>query len=134
MDYSFLVGISYDEGYYREIDHSYFIRPDVKNLYYDSDENLEESKQYSDSIPNQEVGNGNIFKRHDGGIRAQTIDGKSLHKNYYLGIIDIFQTFDIRKAAERAVKTKVKAMNDISSVEPDEYYERFIRRITRMLE
>jgi hypothetical protein len=50
---------------------------------------------------------------------------------YYLGIIDILQEWNWNKRAEHFLKTKIlcKPRAGLSAVPPDEYFERFKRRI-----
>lgn len=82
------------------------------------------AKQGSDGTevrsPNSQPIDNMLFER-DGGILSR--DGKRI---YYLGIIDTLTEFDMKKAAERNIKTLKypTRRNEISAQPPDEYAQR----------
>ncbi|CAF1072280.1 unnamed protein product [Adineta steineri] len=58
-----------------------------------------------------------------GGIPARTIDGQKL--SLYVGIIDILQSYQLRKKLEHTLKSVVTDGNQISVTNPNYYSDRF---------
>jgi 1-phosphatidylinositol-4-phosphate 5-kinase len=69
----------------------------------------------------------NCFRQHYGGIRSSDDHDKDFTEVYYLGIIDIFQTFNLRKRFEYSLKSLVakSGPDSLSSVDPAFYTRRF---------
>lgn len=74
-----------------------------------------------------------------GGLRASTYDGKLLDEIYYLGgsrltagIIDFFQTYNLRKKVERLYKSTTQEDN-FSSIDPEAYGLRFTAFMTSLI-
>lgn len=67
-----------------------------------------------------------------GGLRATVIEGPGI---YYMGIIDILQTWTLAKRLESFLKTRVlcRSHAGVSAIPPDAYAERFKRRVIRQL-
>lgn len=63
----------------------------------------------------------------DGGCAGQNPDGSPNNEIYFLGIIDILQTWNLAKKSERLAKVYLlnNKSNEISAAPPPEYAERF---------
>ena len=68
----------------------------------------------------------NIFCLDSGGIRESVPDGTKGENVYFLGIIDILQQYNTKKAAENFFKGFKYDRNEISAVHPKKYAERFV--------
>eukprot|EP00475_Leptophrys_vorax_P025488 TRINITY_DN35710_c0_g1_i1.p1 TRINITY_DN35710_c0_g1~~TRINITY_DN35710_c0_g1_i1.p1 ORF type:complete len:463 (-),score=128.24 TRINITY_DN35710_c0_g1_i1:124-1512(-) len=64
-----------------------------------------------------------------GGICARDDQGKLRPYHYFLGIIDILQPYNARKALETQVKSLQHEATEISCVDPDLYSARFLKRM-----
>ncbi|KAN0023065.1 hypothetical protein ACTFIU_009148 [Dictyostelium citrinum] len=72
------------------------------------------------------------FQQDEGGIKSQ---GSDTEEHYFLGIIDILMLYSLRKKVEHTYKTiKFGAKQEISSVSPDEYSERFQEFLSTIIE
>ncbi|KAM9972349.1 hypothetical protein ACTFIW_007408 [Dictyostelium discoideum] len=72
------------------------------------------------------------FQQDEGGIKSQ---GGDAEEHYFLGIIDILMLYSLRKKVEHTYKTlKFGAKQEISSVSPDEYSERFQEFLSTIIE
>ena len=62
-----------------------------------------------------------------GGMQASVVTGPT---KFYVGIIDILQTWNVNKRVERYSKIYFKCVdgNGLSAVEPERYRERFVER------
>ena len=68
-----------------------------------------------------------IFKREYGGYQASDDNEALFSELYYVGIIDIFQTYNLRKKLENSLKSLVaKNSGELSCVDPNFYCTRFI--------
>ncbi len=78
------------------------------------------------------VAGGSVFTRHRGGLRAAVVEGPGI---YYMGIIDVLQTWTPAKRVENFVKTRMlcRAIGGVSAIPPDEYAQRFKTRVLGQL-
>ena len=66
-------------------------------------------------------------------------DGQSIHSlpvaTYYVGLVDLFQKYNIKKKAERFWKTDIRQLdpNGVSVTDPDRYASRFLEFIATKL-
>lgn len=68
-----------------------------------------------------------VFKREYGGFQASDDNEALFSELYYIGIIDIFQTYNLRKKLENSLKSLVaKNSGELSCVDPSFYSTRFI--------
>lgn len=72
-----------------------------------------------------------VFKADNGGLRARDEDGHELQEIYYIGVIDILQTYTGRKKMETFFKGFTNKTSDISCVPPEVYARRFQQFLTR---
>jgi len=70
-----------------------------------------------------------IFQRDDGGMKAVGTD-----EYYYVGIIDILMLYTIRKQMEHAYKSLRYNKDEISSVNPKQYADRFQSFVSEIIE
>lgn len=75
-----------------------------------------------------------IFKVDDGGLRARLASGVAKDEHYFIGIIDILQTYDMSKVLETGVKSIKHQKDKLSSVEPEQYAERFTAYIKTIIQ
>ena len=70
--------------------------------------------------------------QHRGGLRAVIVEGPGL---YYMGIIDVLQTYTWEKWLENLVKTRLllQSPQGLSAVRPDAYAARFRSRVIQQL-
>jgi len=73
-----------------------------------------------------------FFARHRGGLRAVVVEGPGL---YFIGIVDVLQTYSWQKWFENFVKTRIlmQSRDGISCVAPDPYAMRFRQRVINQL-
>lgn len=73
-----------------------------------------------------------VFTQDEGGFRATTIDDEPYKELYFIGIVDIFQEYTIRKQLELSYKVKKFDVtpDKLSSVDPTQYATRFKKFIT----
>ncbi|EGC34645.1 hypothetical protein DICPUDRAFT_55653 [Dictyostelium purpureum] len=72
------------------------------------------------------------FQQDEGGIKSQ---GGDSEEHYFLGIIDILMLYSLRKKVEHTYKTiRFGTKQEISSVEPEEYSERFQEFLSTIVE
>ncbi|KAK5576732.1 hypothetical protein RB653_007876 [Dictyostelium firmibasis] len=149
MDYSLLIGIHYPQRE-NEPPSPSLLRP-----------NLEDSSDFEspsmEQSSNQQRGSGNYdnsgagrenntnssvkeneeiyisaFQQDEGGIKSH---GGDAEEHYFLGIIDILMLYSLRKKVEHTYKTlKFGTKQEISSVSPDEYSERFQEFLSTIIE
>jgi hypothetical protein len=116
MDYSLLVGI-----HYLEEDGTESTLP------------KDEETVTTSSIRASTKGGGtrkphqSVFQGEFGGIMARTYDGQKLNEVYYIGIIDILQQYTWKKEFETILKSISHEKSEISSMEVDQYKDRFLR-------
>ncbi|ORX54791.1 SAICAR synthase-like protein [Piromyces finnis] len=67
-----------------------------------------------------------IFNHDDGGFRATDENNKELQEIYFLGIIDIFTSYNMKKKLEYLCKSIINNKKNISSVNPSFYSKRFL--------
>ena len=109
MDYSLLLGIAYiNEKDTNNAKHN--LREKHKNFKY--------TQIHS------------IFHQDAGGIQASDENDQDLPIIYYLGIIDILQTYNIRKKVEFQLKSLTVDPETLSCVEPITYAKRFLNFMT----
>eukprot|EP00475_Leptophrys_vorax_P038677 TRINITY_DN686_c0_g4_i1.p1 TRINITY_DN686_c0_g4~~TRINITY_DN686_c0_g4_i1.p1 ORF type:complete len:679 (+),score=151.88 TRINITY_DN686_c0_g4_i1:2166-4202(+) len=68
-----------------------------------------------------------VFQGEYGGILARDFDGEKLSEVYFIGIIDILQQYTWKKEFETMIKSISHEKKDISSMEVDQYMDRFLR-------
>lgn len=66
------------------------------------------------------------FNYPNGAFQASYEDGTRYPIDYYIGIIDILQTYNIRKKVENALKRISESQGNISCVDPATYSSRFL--------
>ena len=73
-----------------------------------------------------------FFVQHRGGLRAVIVEGPGL---YYMGIIDVLQTYTWEKWLENLLKTRLllQSPQGLSAVRPDAYAARFRSRVIDQL-
>ena len=73
-----------------------------------------------------------FFAQYRGGMRATIVEGPGL---YYVGIIDMLQTFTWSKWLENFFKTRIlwRPMDGVSCIPPDAYAARFRKRVIGQL-
>jgi hypothetical protein len=110
MDYSFLLGI--------------------RNISKDELEALKMGKQnvFNEGMPtSHSVGvYQSFFQQDEGGYRSRNSQGQPLMEMYYFGVIDILQKYDIYKASEGFIKGLRKERNQLSAVDQETYYKRYV--------
>jgi hypothetical protein len=75
-----------------------------------------------------------LFKVDDGGLRARLPTGAVKEEHYFIGIIDILQTYDMSKVLETGVKSIKHNKDKLSSVEPEQYMERFLAYVKTIIQ
>jgi 1-phosphatidylinositol-4-phosphate 5-kinase len=70
-----------------------------------------------------------IFYHDDGGFRATDENNNDLQELYFLGIIDIFTNYNMKKKIESLSKSIINSRRSISSVNPTFYGQRFLKLI-----
>ena len=80
-------------------------------------------------VPKARRRRGNDIFTHadDLTIRGSTADGEYCDEVYHMGIIDILQQYDTKKGVETLFKSLLYKKDTISSVNPKQYGERFIK-------
>ena len=73
----------------------------------------------------------NVFAKDKGGIREMNDHGAEGDEVYFLGIIDILQQYNKRKAAENFIKGFKFDRKLISAVHPNWYAERFVQFMSK---
>jgi hypothetical protein len=67
-----------------------------------------------------------VFTQDEGGFRSSTVENGAYRELYFVGIVDIFQEYTIKKQLEHSYKVKkYDTADQISSVEPSLYASRF---------
>jgi len=74
-----------------------------------------------------------IFYRDDGGFRATDENNIELQEIYFLGIIDIFTNYNMKKKIENICKSVISDKKNISSVKPSFYAKRFLNFIEKSI-
>ena len=118
MDYSLLLGVHYTQ-------HQVGLSTDLEVLSAPvSPSALAQSPSYAVRSP---------FTRDQGGMRASYISGPSL---YFLGVIDMLQSYNLRKRLERLwkVHARCKSAQGVSVMEPEAYRRRFLRAMAGMVD
>ncbi|MES1914503.1 MAG: hypothetical protein MHM6MM_006566 [Cercozoa sp. M6MM] len=71
------------------------------------------------------------FQLHEGGVQAAVLSGPGV---YYVGIIDILQTWTFKKKFERFFKTVIlrKSRDGVSCVPPEPYCARFLEKVEKI--
>lgn len=85
-----------------------------------------------DSLPNER--RHAIFYQDNGGFQSTYADNEPGHVLYYLGIIDIFTEYTMKKRIEHLIRGAQYNGRDVSAVEPGYYGERFLRFIEGVVE
>lgn len=75
-----------------------------------------------------------IFYEDNGGYRSTDNLNLPLEEVYYIGIIDIFTRYSLKKRLETFFKSIVSDRTKISAMVPKDYALRFIKFITDSLE
>jgi len=75
-----------------------------------------------------------VFEREEGGIGAKEPDGSMFPEYYYIGIIDILMLYSARKQIEHIAKRALHPTGEISSVNPSEFAERFVRFVSESVD
>ncbi|EFA77593.1 pleckstrin domain-containing protein [Heterostelium album PN500] len=74
-----------------------------------------------------------IFKRENGGMISRTPDGEHYDRVYYIAIIDMLTTYNIKKQIEHTYKATLYDTKDsMSAVDPTTYNKRFKQYLTRI--
>lgn len=117
MDYSFLIGIHYEDREEGERSPPPSPIPIMK-----SPSAVVIPPDYFQSI----------FQSNDGGTKAIDEAGNPLGRYYYMGVIDILMLYSVRKKIEHTYKTLryKKEGEEISSISPPEYATRFYEFIS----
>eukprot|EP00475_Leptophrys_vorax_P034566 TRINITY_DN5599_c0_g2_i1.p1 TRINITY_DN5599_c0_g2~~TRINITY_DN5599_c0_g2_i1.p1 ORF type:complete len:557 (-),score=156.38 TRINITY_DN5599_c0_g2_i1:200-1870(-) len=75
-----------------------------------------------------------LFKVDDGGLRSRLPTGALRNEHYFIGIIDILQTYDVGKVMETGLKSIKHNKDKLSSVEPEQYMERFLAYVKTIIQ
>jgi len=67
-----------------------------------------------------------IFYRDEGGFRATDVNNMELQEIYFMGIIDIFTNYNMKKKLENICKSLYSNNKNISAVNPKFYANRFL--------
>lgn len=67
----------------------------------------------------------NAFQQDDGGMKSSFNFG--LNHVYFMGLIDVLQLYNVKKKMEHGVKMFRFKRNEISSVDPGLYFDRFMQ-------
>lgn len=113
-------------------------RPTVHNGggdYHDQERNTTTVRHPSIQLRVSEGRNGSVvpfFSQYRGGMRATIVEGPGL---YYVGIIDMLQTFTWTKWFENFFKTRIlwRPTDGVSCIPPDAYASRFRKRVIGQL-
>jgi 1-phosphatidylinositol-4-phosphate 5-kinase len=116
-DYSFLIGV-YDQKFNNKE-----VLPQEQLMILSGNNNI---KHHKTSIPNN-VARKPFYEEYYGGIQSE-----DKTKVYFFGIIDIFTNYGASKKVEYIVKS-VSQGKGISCKPPNEYSQRFIRFIDKIL-
>lgn len=85
------------------------------------------SAQTATKLPNKTAERRHfIFYQDEGGLRSTDEQNQPTSYIYYLGIIDLFTTYNAVKRGEHLLKGLVDGRHNISAVPPREYGERFV--------
>lgn len=74
-----------------------------------------------------------VFYEDEGGFRATDPHNIPLDEIYYLGLIDIFTKYGIKKRLETFIKSMGLDKKKISAVNPVYYADRFLRFVTKSI-
>jgi hypothetical protein len=116
MDYSMLLGISA----YPEAEEAHWMSSATSTV-----------SSASSYLSGVDPGRTSIWKHDMGGLKAIGEDEALEDENYYFGIIDILQEYNMKKKVEHAYKSRLmelkgKNPKDISAVNAKDYGERFV--------
>jgi len=116
MDYSMLLGISA----YPEAEEAHRMSSATSTV-----------SSASSYLSGVDPGRTSIWKHDMGGLKAIGEDEALEDENYYFGIIDILQEYNMKKKVEHAYKSRLmelkgKNPKDISAVNAKDYGERFV--------
>jgi 1-phosphatidylinositol-4-phosphate 5-kinase len=75
-----------------------------------------------------------LFKSEEGGMRSRRSGGELLNEHYFMGIIDILQTYDVTKVLETGVKSIKHNKDKLSSVDPNQYGDRFLNFVKSIVQ
>eukprot|EP00455_Lapot_gusevi_P034910 TRINITY_DN3862_c0_g2_i4.p2 TRINITY_DN3862_c0_g2~~TRINITY_DN3862_c0_g2_i4.p2 ORF type:complete len:126 (+),score=17.38 TRINITY_DN3862_c0_g2_i4:520-897(+) len=67
-----------------------------------------------------------IFLREHGGIRSVTQDGHPGDEVYFMGVIDLLTLYNAKKKVETFFKSFTNKREELSSIDPEAYAERFV--------
>jgi 1-phosphatidylinositol-4-phosphate 5-kinase len=70
-----------------------------------------------------------VWQKHEGGL----VSSGDTQEIYFFGIIDVLQSYNTKKTLETAVKAVLYETDEISSVPPDQYAQRFFNFMRAML-
>jgi 1-phosphatidylinositol-4-phosphate 5-kinase len=99
----------------------------------DQESKAEIARRPSNQLRKSKFSNS-IFKSEEGGIRARKPAGETLEEHYFMGIIDILQTYDVTKVLETGVKSIKHNKDKLSSVDPNQYGDRFLHYIKSIVQ
>jgi hypothetical protein len=85
-----------------------------------------EAQAQAEAEAETEINAKNVFVMDQGGILARDSSGSKKDEIYFMGIIDVLQQYNNKKAAENFFKGFKHDRKEISAVNPKWYAERFV--------